>query len=567
MTRSRAAAALRILLPISVLAAHARAQDVTVSPIAFVYPEGAPDQLPEARRPLHPRFPSVLLKTPDIGYATEEVFVDEKGKVLTVTLLATADPYADALFPQEGSGPGASWSFRPAARAGKSVNALIHFTVAFNPASAGVGGPEATPRLLDARPVVDPGWKYGKGETEPNRRVLWATVTIDEQGRPSAVKGIPEPAAALLTKNIATWSFSAARRAGRPVAQDVRVPFIVIPFDVTLGKDRTPPRVVSQVAPEYPLSMRQTHMRGQVVVQFTVDIEGRVTKPFVLQSMNPAFDAPALEAVSRWRFEPGRVDGVPVYTELAVPIIFSLDFMSGGGRDAVEVRDHGDASRLPEELRVDTQPRLTGLVIPVYPFALLRDGVGGRSEVGYIVDPQGRVATSRVIKADRPEIGLALQAAVERFHYEPAIKNGQPSRALLGFDQEFSTSDDTLVSSDDDRLLRLELKHPERIARSSELDSPVKALITRAPVYPRSLAGSGRQGRAVVEFLVDEKGHPRLPRIASATEPAFGYAAVQAAALWQFTPPTGKGRAVVTRVQVPFVFEPDSPVPSASPAR
>jgi len=307
-------------------------------------------------------------------------------------------------------------------------------------------------------------------------------------------------------------------------------------------------------------------MRGEVLVQFVVDIEGHVRRAFVVRSLNPAFDAPALESVRSWVFEPGRENGVPVYMQLQVPIFFALNGVSGGGSDGVEVRKDGDNSKLPEELQVDVQPKMRSIVMPVHPYELLRGDVTGSSEVGYVVDEQGRVASSRVIKADRSEFGLALQAAVERFEYEPAIKNGRPNKALLGFEQRFQSTDHNLVTDVEYRMLRLEQKHPERIGRSQDLDSPVKAVVTRSPVFPRSLIGVSTRGDALIELLIDEDGHPRLARVVSASEPAFGYSAVQAAALWQFAPPMIKGKAIVTRVRVPFVFKPVAPgTPESNP--
>jgi TonB family protein len=61
-------------------------------------------------------------------------------------------------------------------------------------------------------------------------------------------------------------------------------------------------------------------------------------------------------------------------------------------------------------------------------------------------------------------------------------------------------------------------------------------------------------GETLIEFLIDEEGRARLPRIVSASDEAFGYAAVQAVSSWRFEPPTRGGRAVVVRVQIPITF-------------
>jgi len=69
-------------------------------------------------------------------------------------------------------------------------------------------------------------------------------------------------------------------------------------------------------------------------------------------------------------------------------------------------------------------------------------------------------------------------------------------------------------------------------------------------------------GEAVIEVLVDEDGHAWLPRIVSATDEAFGYAAVQAAAWW-FEPPMAGGKPVVVRARVPFKSGTKAPAPAA----
>jgi TonB family protein len=555
MKLTQAAAVLRLIPLAAALIARLAAQDVTVSPSTWVYEDDPPDQLPAPRHALHADFPDVMLKTPDFGYVSEEVFVDDGGKVLSAEIHSTLPAYEHDLDRLQGTEEGTkSWRFEPARRAGKPVNSLIHFSVVFNPASAGVAGPEAIPRLLDARTVIDPRRESGRNEAL-SQEVIWAVVSVDEQGHPTAVKGAPDAVAGLLEQGVKAWRFAPARHAGRAVGQDVRVPFIIIAANNGLAKNKTPPRVTRQFPPTYPFSMRQTGMRGEVLVQFVVDIEGHVKRPFVVRSLNPAFDAPALESVRSWVFEPGRENGVPVYTQMQVPIFFALNGLDDGGSDGIKVTWGGEKSKLPYELQVDVQPKIRSLVMPVYPYELLRGDVTGSSEVSYIVDDQGRVVSSRVVKADRPEFGLALQAAVERFEYEPAIKNGRPNKALLAFEQDFLSSSHNIVTGVEYRLLRLEQKHPERIGKAGDLDSPVKAVVTRSPIFPRSLLGHATRGDALVELLIDEEGNPRLPRIVSASEPAFGYSAVEAAALWRFAPPMSKGKAVVTRVRVPFRFD------------
>jgi TonB family protein len=82
----------------------------------------------------------------------------------------------------------------------------------------------------------------------------------------------------------------------------------------------------------------------------------------------------------------------------------------------------------------------------------------------------------------------------------------------------------------------------------------LKPLSQRPPRFPLALDGKVATGEALIEFLVDEEGRARLPRIKSRSDEAFGYAAMQGVSSWRFEVPTYGGRAAIVRVQVPVTF-------------
>lgn len=88
--------------------------------------------------------------------------------------------------------------------------------------------------------------------------------------------------------------------------------------------DRTP-RALAQASPEYPFALRQSGIEGEVVIEFDVDITGRVVTARVLRGGEREFEQSALRAVLRWRFEPGRRDGRVVPFRMAVPITFRVN--------------------------------------------------------------------------------------------------------------------------------------------------------------------------------------------------------------------------------------------------
>jgi len=88
--------------------------------------------------------------------------------------------------------------------------------------------------------------------------------------------------------------------------------------------DKTP-RTVFQVAPDYPYQLKNEGVTGTVTVVFTVDENGNVHDARVVSTSDTGFNDAALRAVSRWRFEPGRVQGKRVAFKMSVPIAFSLN--------------------------------------------------------------------------------------------------------------------------------------------------------------------------------------------------------------------------------------------------
>ena len=82
------------------------------------------------------------------------------------------------------------------------------------------------------------------------------------------------------------------------------------------------PRVIHQAMPILSAKLRKLG-GGTVRVVFDVDEQGKVQNPRVLSSPNPAYERPALAAVKKWRFEPGKRKGKPVrYPQMKVPITF-----------------------------------------------------------------------------------------------------------------------------------------------------------------------------------------------------------------------------------------------------
>ena len=69
---------------------------------------------------------------------------------------------------------------------------------------------------------------------------------------------------------------------------------------------------IIRVNPTYPTRAAQRGIEGWVLLEFTVDEEGKVINPKVVgYEPSPIFNSAALRAIRRWRYRPRVVDGVP----------------------------------------------------------------------------------------------------------------------------------------------------------------------------------------------------------------------------------------------------------------
>ncbi len=85
------------------------------------------------------------------------------------------------------------------------------------------------------------------------------------------------------------------------------------------------PRLVHSVTPSFSSQARQQKISGYVFISLVVDEHGLPTRLTVLRGLGHGLDEQALEAVSKYRFEPGVYDGQPISVPLTVAVNFKLN--------------------------------------------------------------------------------------------------------------------------------------------------------------------------------------------------------------------------------------------------
>ena len=124
---------------------------------------------------------------------------------------------------------------------------------------------------------------------------------------------------------IAALAFSVAAFGAKPTAAPVenKVSFT---GEFVLVKDATTaPEAKKQDAPSYPAKMREAGIEGAVQIAYIVNTKGRTEEVQVVKATDASFGEACVEAVSKWRFKPGKKDGKAVRVLVVQPMYFSLE--------------------------------------------------------------------------------------------------------------------------------------------------------------------------------------------------------------------------------------------------
>lgn len=201
----------------------------------------------------------------------------------------------------------------------------------------------------------------------------------------------------------------------------------------------------------------------------------------------------------------------------------------------------GLAQTPAKPVRIDDKapPTRTAGSLPAYPDDARQRRLGGVVTLDVTIDPRGKVTD---VKPQRsvPALVAAATDAVRHWEYRiaPPMLNGVPVSALLTVVFYFD--------ADTGRVEEVRRIPPQGPQPRKTKDVP--------PVFPKSLSGSGRAGRVMMEAVVDRAGHVIDIRVLNSTGAGFEAAARDAVHQWEYAPLVVSGAAVpfVLTVTVPF---------------
>jgi TonB family protein len=94
------------------------------------------------------------------------------------------------------------------------------------------------------------------------------------------------------------------------------------PAPLRIGGNIRPPTKVKDVTPIYPAIAKSANVSGEVAIEATIGIDGKVSDAKVVRSI-PLLDQAALDAVRQWEYMPTLLNGVPVPVTTMVRVNFA----------------------------------------------------------------------------------------------------------------------------------------------------------------------------------------------------------------------------------------------------
>ncbi len=389
-------------------------------------------------------------------------------------------------------------------------------------------------------------------------------LVIDEHGAVTQAEAAPSSDPLFVEAALAavrTWKFKPALDEGKPVASGVTMPVyfrlsqlkLKPPYGLPSDKEwpvpakRTPARVARAADPDYPEELDPRKLPGEVDLELAIGADGRVAGRRVLWASHGAFVAEALRVAERWTFEPARQGLLKKPSTMRAPV----SFVSVGARRPEICAANG--LRLVDTSEVDVWPEPIVMQEPVYPRERFVAGEEGSAEATFVIGPRGQITEFALGECSAPEFGAALTAAIDAWLFRPGMKEGNNVPVRMALRQEFRRPEGGTLA----RLA--EALREKKVASARGLDAPLEVVWRGFPAYPETLRATRPEGDAEIEFVIDQDGRARVPRVVSATMPEFGWAAATAVSQWVFAPPRRGGEPTDVLVRISLHFTPPTP--------
>ncbi len=312
-----------------------------------------------------PVYPFAMRANGMIGEVLVDFVVDREGRVRNAFVARSLNPsFDDAAIDAV-----KQWIFEPGRNEDRPVNVHMQVPIIFSLDGHGSGPleergkrdlsklPEAFRYDTPPKPVgtVRPVYPYALLRDEKKGRAAVAAV-IGPGGRAVEVRVVeataPEFGRALAAA-LECFVYEPALKGGRPsvalqrfahefsrdeqwalvgqedlwlLEQERKKPQTIF----ALGELDAPLKPLSRRPPVYPVTAPKELNRGEALIEFLVDEEGRARLPRSVAATDEAFAYAAIQAIASWRFEPPQRGGRAVVARARVPLVFGPANMTTG---------------------------------------------------------------------------------------------------------------------------------------------------------------------------------------------------------------------------------------------
>ena len=270
------------------------------------------------------------------GNVLLRVVVSEEGNVEDVLVVRSLNPGLD----QEAIETVRHWSFRPATLQDHPVRSMATVQVKFDlkrdqerwPRIQVVPESDSSISLPELTYFADAFYTQEAIDAQIHGDI-GLELTVNADGVPTDVRVIEALDPALdqaSVKAAKRWRFRPMTDTGNssPMKLRANISFKYKPpssdLPPRIGKDVTPPSVLYQIEPHYTEEAIKLGMQGMVGIAMVVDEAGLPTKLKVTSPLGHGLDENAMEAVKKWRFDPGQRDGKPVPVQATIQVTFKL---------------------------------------------------------------------------------------------------------------------------------------------------------------------------------------------------------------------------------------------------
>ncbi|MDQ8186521.1 energy transducer TonB [Pelagicoccus sp. SDUM812002] len=224
-------------------------------------------------------------------------------------------------------------------------------------------------------------------------------------------------------------------------------------------------------------------------------------------------------------------------------LLFSIALVTSIGVAAAN--DRSDATLKEIEITKQTDVRFPGTMRVI--------GVKeGHVSLVAAIGSEGELLDTLILESTRKAFTKSALKSLQEWEFSPASYDGTPLASSIQIDLSFQV----------DRKLAwqtFQAPGPADITRSGTEERPVTtAQFGELDAIPFPLEivepDISVDGTATIQFYIDELGHVRCPRIASATSLDFGETMLAAVTEWKFEPPIASGVRTNTMLRQTFSY-------------